>query len=121
MLLAFVESITFSQLIGFDPGVPAGDQFFAFPTKVSDLSYVWLFLLPAVGGLLSGLIIYFFCPEAAGGGTDSLIQAFHFNEGKISAKLPFFKTLVTILTLGSGGSGGKEGPTAQIGAGSGST
>ncbi|WP_246047388.1 chloride channel protein [Leptospira ognonensis] len=121
ILLSYTESLTFSQLIGYDPGVPAGDSFFSFPFAPRQFSYLWLFLLPALGGLLSGLIIYFLCPEAAGGGTDSLIKSFHFNEGKIPAKLPFYKALVTIITLGSGGSGGKEGPTAQIGAGFGST
>jgi CIC family chloride channel protein len=121
MLLAFAESFTFSKLMGYDPGVPAGDQFFSFPHATGELSLFWIFLLPALGGLLSGLVIYFFCPEAAGGGTDSLIKAFHFNEGKIPAKVPLYKALVTIITLGSGGSGGKEGPTAQIGAGFGST
>ncbi len=121
ILLSFAESLTFSHLIGYDPGVPAGDLFFSAHESSNQISYLWLFFLPAIGGLLSGLIIYFLCPEAAGGGTDSLIQAFHFNEGKIPAKLPFYKALVTILTLASGGSGGKEGPTAQIGAGFGST
>ncbi|TGN06931.1 chloride channel protein [Leptospira ilyithenensis] len=120
-ILAFVESVSFGTLIGFDPGVPAGDRFFSFEHGNYPLNNLWLFFLPAIGGLLAGIITYFFCPEAAGGGTDSLIHSFHYNEGKIHWKVPFYKAIVTILTLGSGGSGGKEGPTAQIGAGFGST
>ncbi|TGN18966.1 chloride channel protein [Leptospira idonii] len=120
-ILAYTESFTFGTLIGFDPGVPAGDRFFHFDFPASSLSNLWLFILPALGGLLAGLITYFFCPEAAGGGTDSLIHSFHYNEGKIRGKVPFYKALVTIITLGTGGSGGKEGPTAQIGAGFGSS
>ncbi len=120
-VLAFAESFTFSTLFGYEPGVAAGDAFFVFPFTIESISYFWLFFLPIFGGLLSGLIIYFFCPEAAGGGTDALIESFHYNEGKIPARLPFFKALATVITLGSGGSGGKEGPTAQIGAGFGST
>ena len=74
-------------------------------------------LIPAFGGLICGLIIFYFCKEAEGTGTDEMINAFHNKEGKINTKVPFFKSLATIFTLGSGGSGGKEGPISQIGAG----
>jgi len=74
-------------------------------------------LLPAFGGLIAGLIIHFFCKDASGTGTDEMIYAFHYNEGKIDTKVPFFKALATLFTLPTGGSGGKEGPISLIGAG----
>lgn len=74
-------------------------------------------LLPAFGGLVAGLIIHFFCKDASGTGTDEMIHAFHFNEGKINPKTPFYKIAATLFTLSSGGSGGKEGPVSLIGAG----
>ena len=74
-------------------------------------------LLPAFGGLVAGLIIHFFCKDASGTGTDEMIYAFHYNEGKIDTKVPFFKALATLFTLPTGGSGGKEGPISLIGAG----
>jgi CIC family chloride channel protein len=81
----------------------------------------WYFLiLPCIGGLLTGWIIYKFSPESGGTGTDALIDAFHNKVGKIKANVPFVKGLTTIITLASGGSTGKEGPVAQIGAGIGS-
>lgn len=120
-VLTFAESFTFGSLMGYDPGIPAGDLHFHSVSSLSPLNPIAILLLPAFGGLLVGLVTQFFCAEAQGGGTDSLIHAFHFNEGKIQTKVPFFKAIATILTLGSGGSGGKEGPTAQIGAGFGST
>ena len=76
-----------------------------------------IIFLPAAGGLICGLIIYFFCREAEGTGTDEMINAFHNKEGKINTRVPFYKSLATIFTLSSGGSGGKEGPISQIGAG----
>lgn len=82
----------------------------------------WFFLiLPAIGGLVSGYIVYRFCPEAGGTGTDAMIDAFHNKVGKISPLVPFVKGVTTIITLATGGSSGKEGPVAQIGAGVGST
>ena len=76
-----------------------------------------IILLPAFGGLIAGLISYFFCKDASGTGTDEMIYAFHFKEGKINTRIPFFKALATLFTLPTGGSGGKEGPISLIGAG----
>jgi CIC family chloride channel protein len=79
-----------------------------------------LFVVPAVGGLLSGLLVYSLAPEAEGHGTDAMIDAFHRKRGVIRKRIPFIKTLASALTIGSGGSAGREGPIAQIGAGFGS-
>lgn len=79
-----------------------------------------LLVLPACGGLLSGLLVYTFAPEAAGGGNDAAINAYHNGDGRIPARVPLVKTLATVITLTTGGSGGREGPIAQIGAGLGS-
>lgn len=80
-----------------------------------------LLLLPAVGGLISGLLVKTFAPEAEGTGTDSYIDAFHNKGGMMRRRVPLIKALATIATLASGGSAGKEGPIAQTGAGIGST
>ncbi len=81
----------------------------------------WLLvLLPVLGGLVSGLLVKTFAPEAEGTGTDGYIDAFHNKGGVMRARVPLIKSLATIATLSSGGSAGKEGPIAQIGAGIGS-
>lgn len=81
----------------------------------------WLIpIIPAVGGLLAGILIQRFAPEAAGHGTDEAVDAFHRRDGLIRGRVPIIKTIASALTLGSGGSGGREGPIAQIGAGFGS-
>ena len=77
-------------------------------------------LVPAVGGLLCGMLVYGFAPEAEGHGTDALVRAFHRMRGRIRGRVPFVKTAASIITIGSGGSAGREGPIAQIGAGFGS-
>ena len=77
-------------------------------------------LIIMLGGLISGILVYTFAPEAEGHGTDAAIDAFHNKEGYIRGRVPIIKTLASSVTLGSGGSGGREGPVAQIGAGFGS-
>jgi CIC family chloride channel protein len=81
----------------------------------------WLFLLiPTIGGLAAGLLVFLLAPEAEGHGTDAMIEAFHHAGGYIRKRVPPIKVLASALTIGSGGSAGKEGPIAQIGAGLGS-
>ena len=77
-------------------------------------------LIIMFGGLISGILVYTFAPEAEGHGTDAAIDAFHNKEGYIRGRVPIIKTIASAVTLGSGGSGGREGPVAQIGAGFGS-
>ncbi len=80
-------------------------------------------LLPAMmaaGGLGVGALITWVAPETEGHGTDQAIRSFHHGRGVVRARVPPVKFLVSILTLGTGGSGGREGPTAQIGSGIGS-
>jgi CIC family chloride channel protein len=79
-----------------------------------------LILIPAVGGILSGALVYTLAPEAEGHGTDAAIAAYHYHRGRIRPRVPLIKIVASALTLGTGGSGGREGPIAQIGAGFGS-
>lgn len=82
-----------------------------------------LWLIPvatALGGLLSGILVYTFAPEAEGHGTDAAVEAFHFKSGKVRPIVPLIKTFASAITIGSGGAAGREGPTAQISVGIGS-
>ena len=76
----------------------------------------WLLVvIPALGALIGGAISVWIAPETRGGGSDAIIDAFHRKEGRVRKRVAFVKALVSILTLGSGGSGGREGPTMQMG------
>ena len=74
-------------------------------------------ILPAIGGLLVGLMTHYLCGDVAGAGLNNMIDAFHKKEGNFNTKVPFYKGVATIISIASGGSGGKEGPMAQIGGG----
>jgi CIC family chloride channel protein len=78
---------------------------------------LFILLLPALGGFITGIITHYFCKDAIGTGADEMIGAFHNNDGNISTRVPIIKGIATIFTLSSGGSGGKEGPLALIGSG----
>ncbi|RLB20954.1 MAG: chloride channel protein, partial [Deltaproteobacteria bacterium] len=106
-------------LAGYRPPHPAGESPLFPPTSTPFNRWI-LLLLPAIGGILSGWLVYTFAPEAEGHGTDAAIDAYHNKGGFVRGRIPFIKTLASALTITSGGSGGREGPIAQIGAGFGS-
>lgn len=83
-------------------------------------SAFFLILIPTLGGLASGLLVFFVAPEAEGHGTDGVIRSFHRSGGKIRWQVPVVKLFASAVIIGSGGSAGREGPIAQIGAGFGS-
>ena len=83
--------------------------------------YYYFFLLLPVAFFLTVIIIKYLAPEAEGHGTEKVIEAVHKRSGKIKALVVPIKLIGTILTIGTGGSAGKEGPCAQIGAGLAST
>lgn len=89
--------------------------------EIRDIGRPWLLpVVTTLGGLLSGLIVFNFAPDAEGHGTDAAIDAVHHKRGRIPLRTPPIKLIASAITIGSGGSGGREGPAAQISAGFGS-
>jgi CIC family chloride channel protein len=104
-------------LAGFQPATGAGEG----GHPIADPLRPWaLPLIVGAGGLISGIIVFRLAPEAEGHGTDAAIAAFHHRPRGVRARIPLIKLVSSAITIGSGGSGGREGPTAQIGAGFGS-
>jgi CIC family chloride channel protein len=118
-LCQFATHVFLDGMAGLRLDGPAGEGILFRATRTPFHPWV-LPLVAAAGGLLSGILVQRFAPEAAGHGTDEAVDAFHCRGGFIRGRVPFVKTLASALTLGSGGSGGREGPIAQIGAGFGS-
>jgi H+/Cl- antiporter ClcA len=65
----------------------------------------------------SSFLVKWLAPDAAGHGTEKVIEAVHKHMGRIPLKVVPVKLVATVITLACGGSAGKEGPSAQIGAG----
>ncbi len=115
--ISIVSTIMLGGIAGYQPPTPFGEGGIM-PTAI--LSPYLLPIVTMLGGLLSGLIVFGLAPEAEGHGTDAAIDAFHNKKGEIRSRTPIIKLIASAITIGSGGSAGREGPTAQIGAGFGS-
>ena len=119
-----VEHLFLNKIAGYHPPGEGAEAILAIGDGMIDnlaMDYRWiLFMVPVLGGLVSGFLVFKFAPEAEGHGTDAAIDAFHNKGGIIRGRVPIIKGLASIATIGTGGSAGREGPIAQIGAGFGS-
>lgn len=81
----------------------------------------WLPLIPMIGGLLVGPIVFRFAREARGHGVPEVMNAVARLGGIIRPRVAAAKAVASAICIGSGGSAGREGPIVQIGSALGST
>lgn len=91
-----------------------------FLESVMNTSWYWVLIIPAIGGLIVGPIIYFFAPEAKGHGVPEVMEAILLKAGAIRPRVAFLKAVASAISIGTGGSVGREGPIIQIGSSLGS-
>ena len=91
------------------------------PELTSAWGKAYIIFVPAIGGLLVGLLIYNFAREAKGHGVPEVMEAVALRGGRIRPVVAVVKSLASSLTIGSGGSAGREGPIVQIGSAIGSS
>ncbi len=117
MAIQWATTLLLGQGAGFIPPGPGGEG----TTVFKEATRRWMIpVVCTLGGLVSGLLVFKFAPEAEGHGTDAAINAFHNKNGFIRRRIPLVKLVASAITIGSGGSAGREGPVALIGAGFGS-
>jgi CIC family chloride channel protein len=110
-----VQRVMLEWTAGYAPLRAGGEQILGEASHRTPFRPWLLFLIPAAGALLAGALSTWLAPETRGGGSDAIIEAFHQKKGFVRKRVAFVKAVVSILTLGSGGSGGREGPTMQMG------
>lgn len=116
-LITGLVSCVFQWLIDAIAGIAYGAQgsIFTGPWR-------WAVLfIPALGGLLVGLLVTRFAREARGHGVPEVMLAVARRGGKIRPVVGVVKALASAICIGSGGSAGKEGPIVQIGSAFGSS
>ena len=91
------------------------------PQLTSQWGKAYVVFIPAIGGLLVGLLIYFLAREAKGHGVPEVMEAVALRGGRIRPIVVVVKALASSISIGSGGSVGREGPIVQIGSALGSS
>jgi CIC family chloride channel protein len=118
---AGLGAIAFRYLIYGFTWLATGKTEFGQAGHVGSAHFPWLgvgffVVIPVVGGLAYGPLIYRFAREARGHGVPEVMIAVAENGGRIRPQVSVVKALASALCIGVGGSVGREGPIVQIGA-----
>ncbi len=91
----------------------------AFATDLSLIEYGnvgwWVIIIPALGGIVIGLMAKYGTPKIKGHGIPEAMEAVLTNKSRIHPKVAFFKPLSAAIAIGTGGPYGAEGPIIQTG------
>ena len=118
LLVELSQELLLGKVGHYHPPTPGEPDILSIP---GGLQRLWLPVVTTLGGLLSGWVVYRWAPEAEGHGTDAVIGSYLSRGGEIRPRIPLVKAISSALTIGSGGVAGREGPTAQISVGLGTT
>jgi chloride channel protein, CIC family len=113
-------AVAFRYLVYFFTWLTTGHAQFGQSGYVGSSHLPWLglgffVLIPAVGGIIYGPLIYKYAREARGHGVPEVMIAVAENGGRIRPHVSVVKALASALCIGTGGSVGREGPIVQIG------
>jgi len=94
-------------------GIFYGDSFIH--NSLVDSGDEWkIIFIPALGGLLAGLIIEYWSKEAKGAGVPLVMEAVTFKQARLSAKKAIAKCFAAATCIGTGMSLGRVGPMVVI-------
>lgn len=113
-IIAGLASVVFKLMIHFFQSL-----FWRAPNIIeaaSSQTWYWTILIPAIGGLLVGPLVYYGAREAKGHGVPEIMEAQIFHGSRIRNQVAFIKSIASSICIGSGGSTGREGPIVQISA-----
>ena len=113
-------AVVFRYLIYFFTWLATGHSQFGQQGYVPSSHLPWLglgffVLIPCIGGIVYGPLIYHYAREARGHGVPEVMIAVAENGGRIRPQVSVIKALASALCIGAGGSVGREGPIVQIG------
>ncbi|HUZ34731.1 MAG TPA: chloride channel protein [Streptosporangiaceae bacterium] len=113
-------AIAFRDLIYFFTWLATGHAQFGQQGRTGSAHLPWLGLgffivIPVIGGLVYGPLIYRYAREARGHGVPEVMAAVAENGGRIRPQVSVVKAVASALCIGTGGSVGREGPIVQIG------
>jgi len=119
-LLGGWGAVGFRYLIGFFQSLAYGSSGNILEA-LGGLGSIHRILVPALGGLVVGPLIYFLAREAKGHGVPEVMDAVALKGGVIRKRVVAVKSFASAMSIAVGGSVGREGPIVQIGSAIGSS
>ena len=81
-----------------------------------ELPWWWVLAVPIGGGLVVGLILHRFTPDGRVRAVADVIEGAAMQEGRVEVRAGLASAAASLITLGSGGSSGREGPVVHLAA-----
>ncbi|KAA8482471.1 H+/Cl- antiporter ClcA [Arcticibacter tournemirensis] len=94
---------------------------FAFNSPANNLLGLWVIVVPAMGGLLVGLMALYGSKAIRGHGIPEAMEQILTNKSRIKPSIAFLKPISAAIAIGTGGPFGAEGPIIATGGAFGST
>ena len=80
------------------------------------LPWIWVLLIPALGGIVVGVILHLATPDGRVRSVADVIEGAALNDGRVEKKAGIASALCSWITLSTGGSTGREGPVVHMAA-----
>ncbi|WP_188716251.1 chloride channel protein [Paracoccus acridae] len=78
------------------------------------LPWAWVLVVPALGGLAVGIILDRFTPDARVRAVSDVIEGAALDGGRVEIREGLASAAASLITLGTGGSSGREGPVVHL-------
>jgi len=116
--IAILIGLLTGLVIGvYDRALEYSNTLFGMQQRFSLHEFPYVIFIPALGGLVVGIISHYFIKKSYGVG--GLIETVTLRGAKIRLKDAFLEVFTSIITISSGGALGKEAPGVVAGAGTG--
>jgi H+/Cl- antiporter ClcA/CBS domain-containing protein len=103
-LIALISNLVYYQRVAF-----------TLPSLKSNPLGLWVVIVPAVGGLIVGVMAKYGSPKIKGHGIPEAMEAVLVNRSRIQPRVAILKPLSAAIAIGTGGPFGAEGPIIQTG------
>lgn len=80
------------------------------------LPWYWILAVPALGGIVVGLIVHFLTPDGRVRSVADVVEGAALNDGRVDNRAGLASAACSWITLSTGGSTGREGPVVHIAA-----
>lgn len=98
-----------------------GDFSIAYQSPATNTLGLWVIIIPAVGGVVVGLMALYGSKAIRGHGIPEAMEQILTNQSKIRPSITYLKPLSSAVSIGTGGPFGAEGPIIATGGALGST
>lgn len=107
---------------GFRSGIEAletalyGANDMSVASVAASLPWYWLLCVPIMGGLVVGVVLHLFTPDARVRSVADVIEGAAIRDGRVETRAGLASAFASLVTLSTGGSSGREGPVVHLAA-----